>query len=127
MKLIETHIQVEDVEKSLSLYKSLISHKEILRWADGHVAALVLNDGSALGLWGEGHKGIHDGQGGTNVHFAFKIDDDEYDVYKNKIIKAGLEALEYQWESGHRSVYFFDYDGHQGEFITGNWIELNNL
>ena len=127
MKLIETHIEVEDVEKSLLLYKKLIPHKKILQWADGKVAALVFDDGSAFGLWTKGHKGIHDGKGGTNVHFAFKIDENEYKDYKDKIIKAGLEALEYEWESGYKSVYFFDYDGHQGEFITGNWIELNNL
>jgi hypothetical protein len=29
--------------------------------------------------------------------------------------------LEYVWPSGHRSVYFFDYDGHQGEFMTTDW------
>lgn len=127
MKLIETHIEVEDVEKSLELYTKLIPYKSILRWAEGKVAALVLNDGSAFGIWQKGHKGIHDGMAGTKTHFAFQIDKDEYETYVNLIKECELEALEYDWDSGHKSVYFFDYDGHQGEFMTGNWIELNNL
>ena len=127
MRLVETHIEVENTQRSLALYQKLIEHKDCLQWADGKVAALVFNDGSAFGMWEKGHKGIYDGQGGLNVHFAFKIEEAEYNDCKDRIIEAGLEPLEYNWESGHKSVYFFDYDGHQGEFITGNWIELNNL
>ena len=127
MKLIETHIEVEDVEKSLSLYKEIIPHKDCLRWAEGKVAALVLDDGSAFGIWKKGHRGIYDGRGGQHLHFAFQIKPSEYDEYKDKIKHIGLEVLEYDWDSGHKSVYFFDYDGHQCEFITGNWIDLNNL
>ncbi len=127
MRLIETHIEVKDVEKSLRLYKKLIPHKKILRWSDNNVAAIVLNDGSAFGIWREGHKGIHNGNAGKKTHFAFQINQDEYLEYKNKITESGMDALEYDWENGYKSVYFFDYDGHQGEFMTGNWIELNNL
>jgi len=127
MKLIETHIEVEDVEKSLSLYQSLISHKKCLRWADGNVAALVLDDGSEFGIWKKGHRGIHEGQGGQHVHFAFQIKHEEYDDYKEKIVSTGMKPLFYEWETSHKSLYFFDHDGHQCEFITGNWIDLNNL
>ena len=127
MKLIETHIEVEDVEKSLNLYKQLIPHKTILRWAEGNVAALVLNDGSAFGIWKKGHKGIHNGLAGQKTHFAFQIKEDGYTDCVELIKECGLEPLEYDWGNKYKSVYFFDYDGHQGEFITGNWIELNDL
>lgn len=127
MRLVETHIEVEDVEKSLNLYRELIPHKRLLTWADGNVGALVLDDGSAFGVWKKGHRGIHDGQGGGHVHFAFQIRPDQYEEYKTKIRTLGLEPLEYEWEAGGKSVYFFDYDGHQGEFITTDWVALNNL
>jgi hypothetical protein len=127
MKLIETHIEVEDVEKSLNLYKKLIPHKDILRWADDKVAAIVLEDGSAFGIWKKGHKGIHNGLAGQKTHFAFKIEKQEYETYVNLITDCNLEPLEHNWDNGYKSVYFFDYDGHQGEFMTGNWIELNDL
>lgn len=127
MRLVETHIEVKDVEKSLELYKNMIPHKKILRWSQNNVAALVLYDGSAFGIWKEGHKGIHNGSAGKRTHFAFQINQNEYENYKNKIIECKLEVLEYDWENGYKSLYFFDYDGHQGEFMTGNWIELNDL
>ena len=127
MKLIETHIEVVDVEKSLTLYKKLIPHKHILRWAEGKVAALVLDDGSAFGIWQKGHKGIHNGLAGQQTHFAFQIDKGDYESYLRLIKDCDLEPLEHDWDNEYKSVYFFDYDGHQGEFMTGNWIELNDL
>lgn len=127
MKLLETHIEVEDVEKSLALYKQLIPHKDCLKWGDGNVAAIILNDGSAFGIWKKGHLGIYKGQGGEHLHFAFQIEPKNYDDYIEKIGNLSLEPLEYLWDSGYKSIYFFDYDGHQCEFMTGNWIELNNL
>ncbi len=127
MKLLETHIEVENVEKALSLYQPLIPHKKCLRWAENNVAALVLEDGSAFGIWKKGQKGIHGGQGGKHLHFAFQIDPKDYDIYKDKIVSLNREPLEYEWDTGHKSFYFFDYDNHQCEFITGNWIDLNNL
>lgn len=124
MRLVEIHLEVDDIEKSLALYARLIPHHDIKRWKDGSAVALVLADGSALGLWKKGIFGIHRGQGGQHVHFAFQISLDEYDHYKTLIEKAGLEPLEHVWPGGHKSVYFFDHDGHQGEFITTDWITL---
>ena len=127
MRLIETHIEVEDIEKSLKLYTTILPHKHIEQWADGNVAALIFEDGSAFGIWKKGQRGIHNGQGGQHVHFAFQIETNQYDIYKQKIINAGLEPLEHVWETGDKSVYFFDYDDNQGEFITADWLKLNNL
>lgn len=126
MRISEFHLEVKDVEKSKDLYKRLIPHKKIIRWANNDVTAFVLENGTAFGLWKEGLKGIHGGQGGTHTHFAFEIAPSEYKEYKNKILDAGLEAKEYTWDTGHKSVYFMDFDGHQGEFITTDWITLNN-
>jgi hypothetical protein len=109
------------MERSLALYSKLIVHQRIEQWDDRAAVALVLEDGSALGLWEQGKLGIRNGRGGKHVHFAFQIRPDEYDGYVEKIRSVGLEPLEYVWPSGHRSVYFFDYDGHQGEFMTTDW------
>lgn len=127
MRLVETHIEVADVQKSLELYARLLPHKKVLTWAEGNVGAIVLEDGSAFGCWKKGQLGIHNGQGGAHVHFAFQIEPEEYDAYMTRIKASGLEPLEYTWDTGHKSVYFFDYDGNQGEFITADWITLENL
>lgn len=122
MRLVELHICVSDVDRSLRLYEQLLSYKKIIRWDDDSVAALILNDGTSFGIWPKDKLGIHNGRAGSHVHFAFQISPSDYALYKEKIESVGLEPLEYQWPSGHRSVFFFDYDGHQGEFMTADWL-----
>jgi len=124
MRMLEIHLEVSDIERSLKLYSQLIPHSEIRKWADGAAVALVLEDGSAFGLWSKGQLGIHNGQGGNHVHFAFEIKPEEFSYYKKLIQDVGLEPLEYEWPMGHKSIYFFDYDQHQGEFMAANWFEV---
>lgn len=127
MRLVETHIEVDDVDRSLSLYKKLIKHVKIVRWGEPEkpVVALILEDGSAFGLWTKGTSGIHGGRGASHQHYAFLIKPEEYDRYFNLIAENGLKPMEHIWDTGDKSVYFFDYDGHQGEFITADWLALN--
>jgi len=127
LKLVETHIEVNDVRKSIDLYSRLFAHKDIITWAEGNVSVLVLEDGSAFGCWKKGQIGLHNGRGGAHVHYAFQIQADEYLKYFNVIKDCGLTPIEHEWETGDKSLYFFDYDGNQGEFITTDWITLNDL
>jgi len=122
MRILELHLEVNSLEKSLELYSKLLPHDKITSWKDGSAAALVLKDGTALGLWKKGKKGIHNGRGGEHVHFAFQIEEDELEKYRGLIRDCGLEPLDYEWPDGSKSVYFFDYDGHQGEFMTKDWL-----
>lgn len=123
VRLVETHIEVRDLEKSFALYDKLIPHARVDRWGDetGSVAAFVLEGGEAFALWQQGKIGVLGGRGGAHLHFAFQIQPEEYETYVTLIRAAGLEPLEHVWENGKKSVYFFDYDGHQGEFITDDW------
>ena len=122
MRLLELHIECADLQRSVELYRLLLEPAEVL-W-DGlndPQAFLVLKDNTAFGLWQRGTRGILEGRGGAHLHFAFQIAPEEYDDYKNRIQSANLEALEWDWPDGSRSVYFFDPDGHQGEFMTREW------
>lgn len=125
MRILEIHLEVTDLEKSLDLYSKLIPHKKITRWKDGSAAAIVLHDGTAFGLWKKGKQGIHNGRGGVHVHFAFQIDSDELGKYRQLLLGCGLKPLDYDWPNGTKSIYFFDYDGHQGEFMTGDWTDFS--
>ena len=128
VRLVETLIEVNVLEKSFALYSTLVPHVRVTRWGDnetGHVAAFVLEGGEAFGIWEKGKIGIHGGRGGKHQHFAFLIKPEEYDHYVELIRSQGLEPLEHTWKRGAKSVYFFDYDGHQGEFITADWHELH--
>ena len=125
MRILEVHLEVNDIEKSLGLYSKLIPHKKITRWKDCSAAALVLDDGTAFGLWKAGKFGIHNGRGGKHVHFAFQINTDELEKYRKLLLACGLEPLDFDWPNGTKSIYFFDYDGHQGEFMTNDWTAFS--
>lgn len=116
------HIEVADIEKSLELYSQLLTYSKVIWWEDKQAVALVLEDGSAFGIWKGGKTGIHGGRAGAHLHFAFQIEPEQYDECKSRIEAAGLRSLEHEWRGGQRSLYFFDYDGNQGEFMTTNWF-----
>lgn len=122
MRLLEAHIEAQDVARSVALYTKLLPATRLDSWDDGTANAFVFEDGSAFGVWQKGKHGIHNGQGGAHTHFAFQIRPDEYDGYVVLINELGLTPLEHVWENGHKSVYFYDYDGHQGEFMTRDWL-----
>lgn len=122
MRLLELHIEVADLERSLTFYQALLPHYKVTRWRDGSAAAIVLEDGSAVGLWVIGKRGLHDGRGGEHLHFAFQIEPDEYEKYRAKLVELRRDPIDHVWPNGHRSLYAFDPDGHQIEFMTIDWI-----
>lgn len=125
MRFLELHIEVADLARSEQFYTALLPHAKVTRWEDGSAIAIILDDGAALGLWKIGKLGLHNGRGGEHVHFAFQIDRGEYDSYRSRMLAMGLEPIEHTWPSGDRSLYFFDPDGHQGEFMTKDWLGRN--
>ncbi len=125
MRMLEFHIEVADVEAALEFYQQLLPYEKITRWGDGSAVALVMPDGAAFGIWKKGKIGLFDGRGGAHLHFAFQIEPDEYEHYKQRLLDLGHSPEEHVWPSGQRSLYFFDDDGHQGEFMTCDWFGLS--
>jgi catechol 2,3-dioxygenase-like lactoylglutathione lyase family enzyme len=122
MRFLELHIEVADLDASLAFYRELLPTVKEVRWTDDSAVALVLPDGTAFGLWKQGKKGLFDGTGAKQLHYAFQIEPDEYDQYRERLESLGVEIMEHVWNDGHRSLYFFDRDGHQGEFMTKDWL-----
>jgi catechol 2,3-dioxygenase-like lactoylglutathione lyase family enzyme len=119
--MLEFHIGVENIEKSLELYTKLLPYKEISWWKDRSAVALILEDGSAFGIWHKDKIGSDGGRPGKHLHYAFQINPEEYDHYLNLVKNLGLQPIEHQWPNA-RSIYFQDFDGHQGEFMTADWL-----
>jgi catechol 2,3-dioxygenase-like lactoylglutathione lyase family enzyme len=122
MRLLEMHIETANVESSLEFYRKIIPHQKVIYFPDGNAAALVLADGTAFGIWKSGRRGLYNSQAGKHVHFAFEIRPDEYGPLKEKLLSLGVEIIEHDWKDGHRSLYFFDPDHHQVEFMTKDWL-----
>ena len=63
----------------------------------------------------------HDGRGPG--HIAFGISKDEVDSWRERLAKHDVDLLsEISWETGARSLYFRDPDGHMIELATaGIW------
>ena len=122
MRFLEMHIEVADLARSLDFYRKILPVEKVVRWKDGSAVALVLPDGSAFGIWLKGKVGVHNGQGAEHLHFAFQIEPDEYTTYVEKLKSHGIRIIEHKWPDGHRSIYFFDPDHHQGELMTKDWL-----
>ncbi len=122
MRMLEMHIGVNDINKSVLFYSQLLPHKKIIEDTDNKQVFIVLEDGSTFGIWEDGYHGLLDGLPAKHLHFAFQISPSEYDTFKKKLELLGVEVLEHTWKDGQRSLYFFDDDGHQGEFMTKDWL-----
>jgi len=61
----------------------------------------------------------------TYNHVAFKINDEEFDIYEAKVRALGvdLKPSRPRVEGEGRSLYFYDYDNHLFELHTGTLSE----
>ena len=61
--------------------------------------------------------------GSGNLHFAFESSPEQYELWKEKIMSAGIAIeQEAEWGRGLKSFYFRDPDGHLAEIVmAGIW------
>ena len=61
----------------------------------------------------------------TYNHIAFKIKDEDFEIYRHKIMNLGLEIKQARSRINGEgsSIYFYDYDNHLFELHTGTLSE----
>ena len=61
----------------------------------------------------------------TYNHIAFQISDDEFEIYKEKVMATGAELMpdRSRIQGEGRSLYFYDFDNHLFELHTGSLDE----
>ncbi len=91
------------------------------QWDDRSAVAFVFDSGTTLGIWKSGKVGLNGGRAGQHVHYAVQIELDELEIYRSRLLALGCEVIEHDWKPPHKSLYFFDPDGHQGELMTTDW------
>jgi catechol-2,3-dioxygenase len=128
--VLETSLYVDSVQRSVEYYQSLFSFPILLNLE--RIASLRVNDRQVLLLFkkggsvqpipsAEGTIPPHDGSGQN--HIAFSIPADDFERWQHVLAEREI-AIEkiINWESGSRSLYFRDLDGHLVELATpGIW------
>lgn len=115
---------VKNIEKTSGLFLKIFGAEEIYSSGDDYKSRskekffLINNIWFAL-MEGDSLKDK------TYNHIAFRISDDDFDGYSEKIAELGLETLEDRKRiAGEgRSIYFYDYDNHLFELHTGSLEE----
>lgn len=115
---------VQDIERTTIMLQQLFNAKVIYDSGENTFSLSQERFFDIDGLWlvimqGESLKET------TYNHIAFKIDEKEYDEYKNSIKTLGLTFREgcSRIEGEGRSLYFYDYDNHLFELHTGTLAE----
>src|SRR6476660_1665449 len=88
----ELVLEVSNLDAARHFYRDVLGFEETLygEGAEGRYWYLV-GETARPGLWTE-QVGLAGGRGGSHVHFAFHVDDEEIDRRKNRIEKAGAEV-----------------------------------
>jgi catechol 2,3-dioxygenase-like lactoylglutathione lyase family enzyme len=128
--LLESALYVDDLQRSLEFYQSLMGFPCYLH--DSRMCALGMPGHGVLLLFRKGgsseptHSPVgtipaHDGRG--SLHLAFAIPARDLDGWANRLAANGLHIeSRVTWPRGGTSLYFRDPDGHSLELATpGLW------
>ena len=112
----EIALEVRDLAASETFYSEVLGLPVVDRWPR---AVWLLAGSTRIGLWGE-FVGIAGARGGSHVHFALHLPEDEYDGLVTRLHAHGLEPHEETFEAfeGSRAAYVSDPDGNVVEFWT---------
>ena len=112
----EVTLEVADLTASEAFYAGALGLPVVERWGDDRPAVwLGLGRENFLGLWSVeagGEKSIHQGRGGSHVHFAIRVPIGTLDQMQTRLELMGHE-VEGDWDfgEGNRAIYLDDPDG----------------
>lgn len=114
---------VKDLDKATTFFKEIFDAKEVYSSGDKTFSIskekfFLINDLWIAVMEGEEVERSYN-------HIAFKIDEENYEMYLERIKKLGLEIKggRKRVEGEGKSIYFYDYDNHLFELHTGTLEE----
>jgi catechol 2,3-dioxygenase-like lactoylglutathione lyase family enzyme len=115
-------LEVSDLDASRRFYRDVLGLEETLygEGAEGRYWYLV-GETARLGIWTE-QVGLAGGRGGSHVHYAFNVPDEEIDRLKERIEAAAEVEGPIQLGPG-RAIYVTDPDGNVVEFWSQDMAE----
>ena len=114
--VIELVLEVADLDRAEAFYSGVLGLPVVERWP-GRDASWVLAGDTRIGLW-RPQVGLAGGRGGSHVHYALHIDEEDYDAAVDRLRAHGYEPEEHP---------FSRYDDSRAVFVTdpdGNVVEL---
>ncbi len=119
----ELTLEVAELAASEWFYAGVLGLPVVDRWAPPRDATwLALGGGGFLGLWPVttgGADAIHQGRGGSHVHFALRVPPGTLQGLADRLTSASYETEWRQFDQGNVALYVTDPDG--------NVVELTEL
>jgi len=118
----ELVLEVSDLERAERFYTEVLGLCFAERWSHRE-AVWVLAGATRIGLW-KPQVGLEGSRGGTHVHFAMQVPENEFDDIVAGLRDKGQEVPVHEFgpigpdAPSSRSAYVTDPDGHLVEFWT---------
>ncbi|HCU6011389.1 TPA: VOC family protein [Legionella pneumophila] len=115
------NISVKDIECSFKFYKDVLGFKPLCK-SEGSAYFLSGHPDEPGGLWFslDLDRNRLRKPSPCNTHFAFSVDDQEFDSLSQRIIESRAKIFKDNTSIG-KSLYFLDPDDHKLEIHVGNW------
>lgn len=121
--LYELVLEVADLNVAEEFYAGVLGLPVVDRWQPPRAATwLGIGAGGFLGLWAVeagAAAAIHDGRGGSHVHFALRVPEGTLPGFAERLEKASHEIEWRHFDGGNVALYVTDPDG--------NVVELTEL
>lgn len=113
----ELVLEVDDLEASEHFYAEVLGMPVVDRWPERDAIWVMAGERTRIGLW-KPQVGLFGSRGGSHVHFAMQIAEEDYDAAVERLRSLGQKVEETAFEGAGRSVYVEDPDGHLVELWT---------
>ena len=112
----ELVLEVSDLEAARRFYRDLLGFEETL-YGEGREGRYwyLVGETARLGIWTP-QVGLAGGRGGSHVHFAFQVADEEIDRLQGRLESAGAEIDGPIQLGPGRAIYVTDPDDNVVEF-----------
>ena len=119
----ELVLEVSSLEAAERFYAEVLGFPVVDRWPDRDAIWVMAGERTRIGLW-KPQVGLFGGRGGTHVHFAMQIADEDYDATVALLEARGQQVRTMVFGTTHgRAAYVEDPDGHLVEFWTWDVAE----
>ena len=118
----ELVLEVVDLDAAERFYSEVLGLPVVERWPHRDAVWVMAGERTRIGLW-RPQVGLAGGRGGTHVHYAMQIAEDDYDAAVALLRERGEDVEEIAFEGAGRAAYVTDPDQNVVELWTWDVAE----